>query len=172
MISRRDFHRMVQRFRRVVKMISTADGEIVDQMRMDTVAEIDNAGNAGVILYIDQYVIRLKIAVDDLRAQLRLDDPGPPVFAKDYIDPVPAHLESRLFNNSKYAGHWLAGFAPVGNTHLVVVVQTRYEDAVALDRMLIGRLAGWAGVALATGALTLVVIVWFARTRSRRLAVA
>ena len=105
---------------------------------------------------------------DTSRPQLQLDDPGPPIFADDYVDPV-AELSSYP-HFSKYAGHWLAGFAPVGNTHLIVVVQTRYEDAVALDRMLIGRLAGWAGVALAMGAATLVVIVFLARTRHRRLA--
>jgi hypothetical protein len=104
---------------------------------------------------------------DPARPQLQLDDPGPPVFADDYVDPV-AELTSYP-HFSKYAGHWLAGFAPVGNTHLVVVVQTRYEEAVALDRMLIRRLAGWAGVALAVGAATLVTIVWIARAQNRHL---
>ena len=54
-----------------------------------------------------------------------------------YQDPVP-----------HYAGRWLAAFAPVGNTHLVVIVQTRFEDAVALDRQAATRLLWIAGAAL------------------------
>jgi hypothetical protein len=36
----------------------------------------------------------------------------------------------------------------VGNTHLVVIVQTRVEDAVALDKQAARRLAWLAGAAL------------------------
>ncbi|MBV8232502.1 MAG: hypothetical protein JO329_21170 [Planctomycetaceae bacterium] len=35
--------------------------------------------------------------------------------------------------NPKYGGRWLAAFAPVGGTELVVVVQRRYDEAVAPD---------------------------------------
>jgi hypothetical protein len=38
-----------------------------------------------------------------------------------YEDPVGA-------TNPAYAGRWLAGFAPVGNTELVVIVQQKREE--------------------------------------------
>jgi hypothetical protein len=54
--------------------------------------------------------------------------------------------------NPKYAGRWLAGFAPVGNTELVVIVQQRREeltDALATWHwFLLGSLA-LAGIGLA-----------------------
>jgi hypothetical protein len=41
----------------------------------------------------------------------------------NYFDPVSAR-------HATYAGRWLAGFAPVGNTGFTVVVQERYVDVV------------------------------------------
>ena len=40
-------------------------------------------------------------------------------------------------------GPWLAGIAPVGSTELAVIVQTRIEDATALDRSPLRVLAAW-----------------------------
>jgi hypothetical protein len=48
------------------------------------------------------------------------------VVADDYRDPLGKQ-------NPKYGGRWLAAFAPVGGTELVVVVQQRYNKAVAPD---------------------------------------
>ncbi len=50
-----------------------------------------------------------------------------------------------------------------------MIVRTPYDDAIALDRQLVRRLAGWAGVALLLGAGVLVAIVWTAKLRNRRL---
>lgn len=44
----------------------------------------------------------------------------------------------------KYAGRWLAGSAPVGNTELVVLVEERYEDAVAPQQWFFRRFLAWA----------------------------
>jgi hypothetical protein len=44
----------------------------------------------------------------------------------------------------EYAGKWLAGSAPVGNTELVVLVEERYEDAVAPQQWFLRRFLAWA----------------------------
>lgn len=95
------------------------------------------------------------------RDQLAVGPPSPLVFADDYQDPVMAGL-------ARKGGAWLAGFAQVGDTDLVVIVQTRYDDAIALDRLLVRRLAGWALAALVLGAALLVMILWLAKVRNRR----
>src|SRR5207247_1029253 len=55
-----------------------------------------------------------------------------------YEDPLAARSE-------EYAGRWLAGFAPVGATEFVVIVQQRYNDAVLPVNTLASTLAwrGW-----------------------------
>ena len=52
-----------------------------------------------------------------------------------------------------FEGRWLAGFAPVGETGFVVIVQTRYDAAVEPNTRLSRRLA-WRGSA--------VILVWLA----------
>jgi hypothetical protein len=69
-----------------------------------------------------------------------------------YLDPAAELPPSPGFDPRAYAGRWLAAFAPVGNTPLVVIVQTRFDDAVALDKQAARKLA-W----LAAGALVVVV---------------
>lgn len=61
---------------------------------------------------------------------------------QDYADPC-AQL------GRKWAGRWLAGFAPVGNTECVVIVQQRYSDTLGLVRSLARRFALWGGMAVA-----------------------
>lgn len=52
---------------------------------------------------------------------------GPPPFMSDddYADPVAEH------GHPEFSGRWLTGSARVGNTELIVLVQQRYEEAVA-----------------------------------------
>jgi hypothetical protein len=50
-------------------------------------------------------------------------------------------------------GRWLAGFAPVGNTELAVIVQQRHADVLAPDRRLFAGLLGWGGALLLAAAL-------------------
>ncbi len=52
---------------------------------------------------------------------------GPPPFASDddYADPVAE------YGHPEFSGRWLTGSARVGNTELIVLVQRRYEEAVA-----------------------------------------
>ena len=63
----------------------------------------------------------------------------------DYRDPVADH------GHPEYAGRWLTGSARVGHTELVVLVQQRYDDAVAPHRSYFRRFLAWLGVAVATG---------------------
>ena len=63
--------------------------------------------------------------------------------------------------NPKYAGRWLAGFAPVGNTEFVVIVQQRHDAAIPSDHAI-----WWSGAAAMVGAIYLGVIAWSARPRA------
>jgi hypothetical protein len=58
----------------------------------------------------------------------------------NYRDPVAAVVKA-------YTGRWIAGFAPVGNTGFVVVVQQRFEDAVSLESSTLWNLALWSALA-------------------------
>jgi hypothetical protein len=75
----------------------------------------------------------------------------------DYADPVAAR-------HPEYAGRWLAGFAPVPDTELVVLVEQPYEEAVAPFRAFFRRFLEWvAGAAI--GAALLVAGLWLVRYR-------
>lgn len=65
-----------------------------------------------------------------------------------------------------YQGRWIAGFAPVGNTGFVVVVQQRYDDAVSLESPTFWNLALWSAVVTCVALAIIVMLVWqWARTR-------
>jgi serine/threonine-protein kinase len=97
--------------------------------------------------------------------EFRLTDEGrepDPAQAIDlnYRDPVADRDRS-------YGGRWLAGFAPVGNTELVVLVQQRYDETVASDRSLTLGLSLWGAVAAFLCAI-LVGVAGFAALRAGR----
>ena len=50
--------------------------------------------------------------------------------------------------DGRWAGRWLAGFAPVGNTECIVIVQQRRSDTLGLVRALARRFALWGGLAV------------------------
>jgi hypothetical protein len=75
---------------------------------------------------------------------------------RHYQDPM-ATLDPR------YEGRWLAGFAPVGKTGMVVIVQQRYDDAIRPNYELV-----WAGAAALLGAL-LIIIAWLVLQACARL---
>jgi serine/threonine-protein kinase len=112
----------------------------------------------GQFVPVDSAALRA-VAPDDSTDQLQLHRRRPkPVLDAAYRDPV----------DGAFAGRWLAAFAPVGNTHLVVVVQTRVEDAVALDRQAARRLAWLAGGVVLVVVALLTLALW-APTRRRPL---
>jgi serine/threonine-protein kinase len=73
-----------------------------------------------------------------------------------HVDPVPG-----------YGGRWLAAAAPVGETPFAVIVQTRYEAAVAPNLHLANRLAAAGAFALAF-AIVVSTALFLAVRRSRR----
>lgn len=90
--------------------------------------------------------------------EFRLVVPGDPRGAMDrhYRDP----LASR---DDAFAGRWLAGFAPVGNTELVVIVQQRFADAIPPDHDIV-----LGAAALAGGLIALGWFVWYVGRRAGR----
>jgi hypothetical protein len=75
----------------------------------------------------------------------------------DYADPV-------ADRHPEYAGRWLAGFAPVPATELVVLVQQPYDEAVAPHRAFFRKFLEWLAAAAIVGGL-LVAGLWLARSR-------
>jgi hypothetical protein len=69
------------------------------------------------------------------------------------IEPVTRYQDPLGGEREKYVGYWVAGFAPVGNTDLVVIVQQRYDDAVGQQVAFAKRFiwSGWSALALACG---------------------
>jgi hypothetical protein len=70
----------------------------------------------------------------------------------DYADPV-ATLDP------EYAGRWIAGFAPVGNTGFLVVVQERYEEALELKPSTWRNLILWSLVVVILAAVMVVLVL-------------
>jgi hypothetical protein len=92
----------------------------------------------------------------------QLAEPKPQTIHDDnYKDPVAAVAK-------EYQGRWIAGFAHVGNTGFVTVVQQRFDEAVSLDSATLWNLAFWSALAslIAVGILAMVVFRW---ARNRRL---
>lgn len=88
------------------------------------------------------------VAQDRELDQFRLTPPDWVRESDAHLDPLPG-----------FEGRWLAGFAPVGYTGYVVVVQTRAE----VGRSLRNRLAGWGGGTLGGALLVLAAGLWLAR---------
>lgn len=60
----------------------------------------------------------------------------------------PAYRDPCEILSPKWGGTWLAGFAPVGNTECVVVVQQRESDTLTVVRSLAKRFALWGSIAV------------------------
>ena len=71
----------------------------------------------------------------------------------NYIDPVAAVAR-------EYAGRWIAGFAPVGNTGFVVIVQQRFADAVSIEASTLWGLALWSALASLVAVTILAIVLW------------
>jgi serine/threonine-protein kinase len=113
-------------------------------------------------------------ALDDLIVRHPKHQPGDPAVAIDspIIDALrQARADGRTLGpreliddyytdplgrqSDEYAGRWLAGFAPVGNTEFVVVVQRRYDEAVGPVNRLATTLAWRGWTALSFGVILL-----------------
>jgi serine/threonine-protein kinase len=104
-----------------------------------------------VVLVHPGYAAREPSVALPIRANLAADD--------DYADPVAAH-------HPEFEGRWLAGFAAVPDTELVVLVQQPYREAVAPYRAFFRRFLEWL-VGAAVGAAVLVTLLWWLRVRRR-----
>ena len=77
----------------------------------------------------------------------------------NYRDPVASVDED-------YEGRWIAGFAPVGNTGFVVIVQKRFEDVVGLDSSVLWNLTFWSALISFLAIAIVGMVLWrLARTR-------
>lgn len=92
--------------------------------------------------------------------QFQLSDPKLQISPEDnYLDPVASVAK-------EYAGRWIAGFAPVGNTGFVVIVQQRFADAVSLEASTLWNLALWSALASLVAVAILAMVLWrWARSR-------
>jgi eukaryotic-like serine/threonine-protein kinase len=80
--------------------------------------------------------------------QLRWSDPVP-ITDDAHRDPVPG-----------FEGRWLAGFAPVGNTGFIVIVQSRYDSVVAPNARLSRRLTSRVGIAALVWSVVFCAALW------------
>jgi eukaryotic-like serine/threonine-protein kinase len=120
----------------------------------DYVAILHEGLTHGTVVPIDSPRLRELGVTHTEPKQLRWIDPEP-ITDDAYHDPVPG-----------YEGRWLAGFAPVGDTGFVVIVQTRYDAAVQPNARL-WRIAQVGGVILMVAVIGLG-LSGFARRRRRR----
>jgi len=107
----------------------------------------------GAEIVIDSPRLRELRATRTERKQLRWPDPEP-ITDDAHRDPVPG-----------FEGRWLAGFAPVGDTGFVVIVQTRHDAAVEPNARLSRRLASRTGVVLLAWTALCTAVVWFCLRR-------
>jgi eukaryotic-like serine/threonine-protein kinase len=108
--------------------------------------------------YLKKVPARRDVIPDE---QFQLADAKLQIAPEDnYVDPVAAVAK-------EYAGRWIAGFAPVGNTGFVVIVQQRFADAVSVEASTLWDLALWSVLASAVAVAILAVVFW-RWTRDRR----
>jgi eukaryotic-like serine/threonine-protein kinase len=91
---------------------------------------------------------------------------GPPPFVSDddYADPVAER------GHPEFSGRWLTGSARVGNTELIVLVQQRYEEAVAPYQAFVRRFLLIAGGLIGLVLLSLVGLRLLQARRKRQTA--
>ena len=101
-----------------------------------------------------------------LRPRPNDECPGNEFWLSDSAKDVDDNYRDPLgIKDSKYGGRWLAAFAPVGDTELVVVVQQKYDEAItpgltlALDSFL------WDGVAIVLIVIVVGIVGYFITRR-------
>ena len=150
--------------RRKVALIAPTDINSPEELRIEKYVVLYHPGyRKGIDPVEFPYIDKIRIKPDLLNdQQFQLSDPKPLIFHDDnYADPVASVA-------NEYVGRWIAGFAPVGNTGFVVVVQQRFEDAVSLESSTLWNLALWSALAslVAVAILVMVLRRW---AKSRRL---
>lgn len=97
---------------------------------------------------------RIKVKPAQSSQQPELAQPKPSIFQdNNYADPAASVAP-------EYAGRWIAGFAPVGNTGFIVAVQERFEDAVSLEPSTVWSLVLGSAFASAVAIAILMMFLW------------
>lgn len=149
---------------RKVALIAPADINSPDERKSDKHVIVYHPGYRKGIDPVEFHAIdRIRMKAGPMHDQQQpASDPKPIVFHDDnYRDPAAAVAR-------EYTGRWIAGFAPVGNTGFVVVVQQRFEDAVSLESSTLWSLALWSALASVVAVAILMIVLW-QWARSRRL---
>jgi serine/threonine-protein kinase len=90
---------------------------------------------------------------------LRLPSSSLVTSSDDYRDPAAER-------HPEFAGRWIAGFAPVGNTGIVVIVQTPH-DVLGLEAQFGGQMVMWTCVSAVPSGLLMLFAAWHQRRRRR-----
>ena len=100
-------------------------------------------------------------------SQLLLADPNAVAFEDGFCDPV---MDGSCEDESgkTQPGRWLAGFAPIGNTGFVAIVETPRDTAAQPNLMLARRLLLWGVLPFMFGTALVAFVVAYARRRSVR----
>jgi serine/threonine-protein kinase len=99
--------------------------------------------------------------------QLLLAEPNAVTSDEGHCDPV---MDGRCDDDPQkpHAGRWLAGFAPVGNTGFVAIVETPRDAAAQPNQTLARRLLLWGVLPFAFGTALVAGVLGVARRRSYR----
>ena len=71
----------------------------------------------------------------------------------NYQDPIGAV-------SATYAGRWIAGFAPIGHTGFVVIVQQHYGKTIELSPRIFWNLMAWATLAISLAIGVIAALFW------------
>jgi len=111
----------------VIALIDSREGKILDHPWMSD-ANISKLSEGEIDLTFDKLVVSASVLnrLDAIQTakQTAKGDPAVTVSVDDYQDPIGLSVDP------KFAGRWLAAFAPIGTTHWAAVVQERESQAL------------------------------------------
>jgi len=108
---------------RVIALIDSREGKILDHPWMSD-ANISKLSEGEIDLTFDKLVVSASVLNRLDAIQTAKGDPAVTVSVDDYQDPIGLSVDP------KFAGRWLAAFAPIGTTHWAAVVQERESQAL------------------------------------------
>lgn len=132
-----------------------------DDMKAVLIAAIDsNAPRPDAVSEEPGYVIMAHPVFGQGEKSVRFPAGVTPLTANvSYVDPVAAA------GHPEYDGRWLSGAAKVGKTELIVLVQQRYDVAVALHAGVFDQFLRWVTVFVSIGVFVSL-LWWFSRWRA------
>ncbi len=103
--------------------------------------------------------------------QLLLPDPNAMTFDENFCDPVMDGPCEDASGKTR-AGRWLAGFAPIGNTGFVAIVETPHDAAAQPIQTFLRRLMLWGLLPFMVGTALVAMVMGIVRRKSLRIRVA